>query len=438
MKAIQSGSSLELPPVHLNLKQDEYIFSNNEFVCIKGTFGCGKSIAALLSANKECEEHPGNLYLILRKEYIDLKNSTLRDWSDWIGRPVIGNEVRYENGSILLFGHGDDINSLKNANLGGALMVQAEEMTEEDFWFVKGRLRRKQGTRQLRLECNYDGKNWIYKLFNKEDSPIKSSRHLVLTNTFDNEKNLPPDYIPGLMKYPQKMQERYLYGSDADMEGAVYDEFQEHIHFIQPFDIPKGWNRVIALDHGATNPTAVLWAAIDQDGNVYIYDEHYKAGELVSFHAEQIKKRDNSNVHDWLIDPSCEAKTREKNGARYSVIEEYKDFGLHFRPGNNSVLAGINRVNEYFKAKKLFIFKNCVEGKEEIDAYKWKALKPGEQKNEPDQPVKRKDHWMDALRYLIMSRPALTHVEPKKIVRNSEAYFMQLAQQQKDYEEMSA
>jgi len=351
----------------------------------------------------------------------------LRDWNDWIGRPVIGNEVRYKNGSILIFGHGDDINSLKNANLGGATMVQAEEMTEEDFWFLKGRLRRKEGTRQLRLECNYDGKNWIYKLFNQQ-----KIGKLITTNTFDNEKNLPPDYIPGLMKYPKRLQERYLYGSDADMEGAVWDEFSER-HFIDPFEIPKTWSRICVLDHGVTNPTAVLWLAIDFDGKLYVYDEHYEAGRLISHHASEIKKRDNSKVEDWLIDPACNAKTNQRNGQFYSVIDEYREEGLLFRPADNAVLAGINRVNEYFKSNRLFIFKNCVKLRDEIDGYKWDKRKPGQEKNEPDKPVKHKDHACDALRYGVMSRPEVSQIPEKKPVAWTADWFERQEKRQRQH-----
>ena len=65
---------------------------------------------------------------------VDLRDSTLHDWKDWIGRPINGEKnVIYPNGSILMFRHGDDLDALKNINLGGCLMVQAEEMDEDDF-----------------------------------------------------------------------------------------------------------------------------------------------------------------------------------------------------------------------------------------------------------------------------------------------------------------
>lgn len=384
----------------LNYKQSRYVFSDSKYPCIKGTWGCGKSLATLLAADKECTEHPGNLYPVIRREYVDLKNSTMKDWDAWIGKKITGNEVRYKNGSTLLFIHGDDLNSFKNANFGGAAFVQGEEMTEDDFWFMNGRLRRQQGTRKLRVECNYDGHNWIYKLFNQQNIG-----ELITTNTFDNAANLPDDYIPNLMKLPKRLQERHLYGSDADMEGLVWDEFTHGRDVVSPFDVPAAWDRIVVLDHGVTNPTAVLWGAIDYDGNIYIYDEHYESGKLVSYHADAIKRRENGSVREWLIDPSCQAKNREKNGQHYSVIDEYRDNGLFFSPANNEVLGGINRVSEYFKAGKLKIFKNCTNLIDEIGQYKWQKLKPGQIKNAPEAPVKFKDHACDCLRYMIASRP---------------------------------
>ena len=383
-------------------------------------------MAALLAANKECEEIPGNLYFVVRREYIDLKNATLKDWADWIGRDVVGNTVKYGNGSELIFAHGDDLNSFKNANLGGALMIQAEEMTEEDFWFLKGRLRRPNGTRQLRLECNYDGHNWIYRKFDQE----KIGR-LITTNTFDNAKNLPPDYIPGLMKLPKRLQERYLYGSDADVEGAVFDEFQQARHVINPFDVPEAWPVTIGLDHGVTNPTAVLWAAVDYDGKIYIVDEHYEAGQLASYHAEQIKRRRQSNVERWLIDPACTARTNVKNGQFYSVIDEYHDCGIRFEPADNAVLAGINRVNEFFRNDRLQITKNCVKLLDEIGGYKWQRQRPGIDKNEPDAPVKHHDHACDALRYIVMSRPQSPRIV-EQVVKGSLADWERRELRQKE------
>ena len=401
--------------IFLNYKQDKFIFCQDKYVCIKGGWRCGKSLAGLWAANKECEENPNNLYLIVRKEYTDLRDSTILDWNQWIGRPIDGNRnVRYSNGSVLMLRHGDDLNSFKNTTLGGVLVVQAEENSEEDFWFLNGRLSRPKCPNRLRLECNYDGHNWIYRLFNEQKIGT-----LITTNCFDNEANLPPDYIPNLKKFPKRLQERFLYGSDADMEGRVWDEFSHDKNIRDPFYIPAGWDRFAVLDHGFTNPTAVLWAAIDWDGNVYIYDEHYESGKSISYHAEQIKSRDNTNVRRWFIDPSCSARTQQKKYESgivelHSIIDEYRDYGIRFEPADNALLAGINRVNEYFKTGKLIIFKNCVNTIREVENWKWQRIKPGVDKNEPEEPINKDDHTCACLRYLLMSRASATELKTEK------------------------
>ena len=389
---------IEQVALRLNYPQSKFKLCKDHFSCIKGTWGCGKSRIALMTANDECEDNPNNLYLIMRKEWVDLRDSTLHDWNTWIGRYVNGNkDVRYSNGSVLMFRHGEDLNALKNVNLGGALMVQAEEMNEDDFWFLNGRLRRKEGTRQLRLECNYDGHNYIYKLFNEQKVGT-----LITTNTFDNEANLPPDYIPNLRLLPKRLQERHLYGSDADMEGAVWDEFSRAKNLIDPFYIPSQWKITMALDHGFTNPTAVLWMATDWDGNIFVLDEHYEANKTISYHAEQIKTRKYEDVRQ-LADPSIFSKTQASKEGLHSIADEYQTYGISLYPADNTLLSGISKVNELFKANKLKIFKNCVNTIREVENWKWRKLKPGVYKNEPDAPMDKDNHTCDTLRYGCMA-----------------------------------
>ena len=344
----------------------------------------------------------------------------MKDWDIEFGDayPIVSNDVKLPNGSIIMFRHGDDLNALKNINLGGCLMVQGEEMCEDDFWFLIGRLRRKEGTRQLRVECNYDGHNWIYKLFNEQKIGT-----LITTNTFDNKENLPDDYITNLQRLPKRLQERFLYGSDADMEGVVWDEFNHALNVIDPFYIPETWKRIIVLDHGFTNPTAVIWAAIDWDGNIVIYDEHYEAGKVISYHAERIKERNNQNVMRWLIDPSCKAKTQNKNDVLRSIIEEYEEHGLHFEPADHTQLVGINKANERFKKGSLKIFKSCVNTIEEVSNWKWRKLKPHMQKNQPEEPEDKKNHTCDCIIYLVNSMPDASSTEVvERISRMSPLY----------------
>ena len=410
----------EVIELNLNYPQSKFKLSKDHFTCMKGTWGCGKSRVALMTANDECEEYPNNLYLIIRKEWVDLRDSTLHDWKDWIGRPVNGEKnVIYENGSILMFRHGEDLDALKNINLGGCLMVQAEEMDEDDFWFINGRLRRKEGTRQLKLECNYNGHNWIYRLFNQKKLADNSlfQGTLITTNTFDNEKNLPADYIPNLKRLPKKLQDRFLYGSDSEMEGQIWEMWNEEKHVIKPFDIPKDWERFAVCDTPvASGVLATTWWAVDHDGCLYIYDEYQKEGRLISQHCESLLlKTGTSKINQWIADTSAFNKTREKEGQLYSVADEFYDYGIILNKAEKDVYAGINRVGEYLERGQLKVFANCSLLRDKIPQYRWANLKPNAKGEASEVPYRVDTHLVETIRYGIMSRPIIPikNIQPK-------------------------
>lgn len=385
-------------------KQEEAIFSNSPNIGYGGAWGCGKTIALCVwIATKATIKN--NLILIGRKTYDELRDTTQLEFFGMF--PELTefhnkneNATYLPNGTTILWRHLDEWHKLSNLNLGAFAIDQAEEVSEDCYIALQGRLRRQVEGRQCFIVFNTEGHNWIWKLF--KNKPIEDY-HLIETTSFDNP-HLPDDYFKRLKNLPQNVIKRYVFGSWAVFEGQVWEDFVEAQHTVYPFEIPQGWDRIVVLDHGVTNPTAVLWGAADHDGNIFIYDEHYESGQTISYHAEKIKERDNANVNTWLIDPSCKAKILEKAGTWYSILDEYADYGLHFFPANNDVLAGINRVGEYFKLDKLKIFKSCTNLIEEINQYKWQKVKPGEEKNAPDKPVKHNDHLCDGLRYLIMSR----------------------------------
>lgn len=206
--------------------------------------------------------------------------------------------------------------------------------------------------------------------------------------------------------------------------GLIFKEFGSH-NIINPFRIPDSWERGYCLDHGATNPTAFYPIRIDTEGNVFVTDEYYEPRRIVSAHAECIKPMMGDDYTDPIIaDPSIFNKTLQsaRSQEAYSIADEYADYGLiNMEAGQNDVMAGINRVNEYMSfdpehihpilgkkgSPRMFLFKGkCPKLEWEIANYQWKKRTQVNQ-NEPDQPLKMHDHGCDAIRYFIMSRPAV-------------------------------
>ena len=177
------------------------------------------------------------------------------------------------------------------------------------------------------------------------------------------------------------------------------------------WDLVKNkWGHFGMLDHGFTNPTAFLIGAFDGDGRIIIYDEYYAKKQTVGENAAAIKQKvaDLGIQLEYIVaDPS----TRNIDPiVGYSIQQEYGKNGLYLSLANNDVVAGIERVYSRFKRRQLFITENCEKTLWEAQRYRWSkfANKKVEGKNNAkEQPMKKDDHAMDALRYGVVSRPQL-------------------------------
>lgn len=445
-------------------KQDDFVFDDHRFSLYSGGFGNGKTLAGAIKAYNHLMQKDA-FFLIGRRHATDLSDSTQRDFLALFGHmgkfsPKNGSFKFYKEGqpfSEVIFRHLDDLQSLTNMNLSGFWIDQAEEVSEDVFDFLVGRIRRPVQRREGFLTSNPDGHNWLWRRFIKKIGkdgkalPNASDFYTVTASTLENRQNLPEDYVKGLLSMPKEWVKRFVEGSFDVFAGQIFDEFNPSIHVIPPFQIPNTWERFRSIDHGQNNPTSCHWYAVDFEGNIYVYQEYYQEKDVVSNHVKRINamSRIRTTEGDTLtdtyaytvIDPSTHAKTLEKDGYRFSVADEYLDAGIPTIAAQNDVIAGVNRVKEYLKidptrfhpflkdpdgdpimgAPRLFIFQQCANMIEEIGQYKWKSYS-GMAVGNPDRddikeaPVKRGDHAMDDLRYAIMSRPQtpfhLQQIEP--------------------------
>lgn len=345
-------------------KQVDFITSDKKFTCYSGGFGNGKTFGGCLRG-MILSQQPNNFGLVGRLTYPELRDTTRRSFFEVcppdLYDPKRGgewrkseNHLKLVNGSEIIFRHLDQVSEkeLLSLNLGWFYIDQAEEVSEQVFLILQSRLRLNTVNRRYGfITCNPEPGNWIYHKFKrpKDEGLIHKDYDIIEAPSYDNPY-LPEDYIETLRQsYPEAMQKRFIEGEWEVFEGQIYTEFNKKIHVIQPFTIPSEWETIVAIDHGMVNPTAALFAAIDYDGNVFIFDEYYSPG-LVSEHSKSIlEKVGDRDVSFWLIDPSTRAKTREKDGMQWSVMEEYEDNGIYATPANNELLGGINRVREFLR-----------------------------------------------------------------------------------------
>ncbi|MFR1565375.1 MAG: terminase large subunit domain-containing protein [Christensenellales bacterium] len=202
--------------------------------------------------------------------------------------------------------------------------------------------------------------------------------------------------------------DRRRYGRFVASKGLVYPEFEERLHVIEPFDVPREWYDNISIDPGLNNPLSCHFYATDGDGTVYVIAEHYEQGRSVAYHAQKIRELaerlgwpgDGRGRISALIDSAASQRTL---ASVKSVSELFFDEGISVNTHvNKDLFSGINRVKEYLRPlaapgrPRLYIFSSCVNLIREIKSYWW---------GDGDAPRKKDDHALDELRYFIMSRP---------------------------------
>jgi len=217
-QASQETLSPNVWKVHLKPWQDRFIFSPKRYPGQWSGWATGKSMALIFRAMLYSENIPNNLGIIFRKEFTDLRDSTIRDFEKYTGLKVTSERsCEFANGSSILFRHIEEINNIQNINLGWFGIEQAEELeSDSEFFMLFGRLRRELTptdefkTLGLPLRSGFAvgnaGDHWGKRLWH--DAELEDSDCIEAT-TWDNADILPQDYLDGLKILEKKKPEIY-------------------------------------------------------------------------------------------------------------------------------------------------------------------------------------------------------------------------------------
>lgn len=168
------------------------------------------------------------------------------------------------------------------------------------------------------------------------------------------------------------------------VHGLVYKDFDRKCHVVSQGPKQK-LQRILGIDFGFTNPTAVLTIDKDPEGTDWVTSEWYKPGK--------------TNIEVIEYSKSLVSNAVYPDPAEPDRIEEMRRHGLNIREVSKDIEAGTTKVHELFKADKIKIHASCVNLIGELESYAYPDKKPGH--NEPETPIKENDHACDALRYAL-------------------------------------
>lgn len=223
--------------------QDRFLLSESKFPAMIAAVGTGKTLCLLLKVYKYLEQYPESTGLICRREFVDLRDSTMKDFEQYFGVKIGSDKnFRLPNGSMLMFRHAAELNmgNLKNINLAIAAIEQAEEFEEDTvFQFIRDRLRQKNGAsvRPLCIIANANGHNWVWKLWisGAECTTIDAAtgqhqfvngEYMAITaNSWANANNLPPDFVADLKRKEVEAPKHYRQYVLNSFEEMVDDDY---------------------------------------------------------------------------------------------------------------------------------------------------------------------------------------------------------------------
>ena len=411
--------------VKLSKWQIEVARDHHRFRIVCAGRRAGKSVLSRLIVLKWALENKG-LYWIVSPTYRQGKQNHWRELQreipiKWVAKK---NEVELsiilKNGSIIELKGAENPDALRGVKLRG-LVIDEIASIRNWAWLWAEVLRATLTDYQAPaiFISTPKGFNHFYELYElgqkDEGSDYKSWRFESYDNPF-----IPKEEIDNAKK--ELTEDTFAQEYLADFRkytGLVYKEFQREVNVISPFDIPERWTIYRGFDFGSTNPTAILWIAVDNDENWFIFDEHHETKKTIDFHAGVC----NSKSNKWRI----EATYGDPSGAQW--ISEFAERGIYITPAlkeastsqQSWVRFGIEKIIEKLRIipgktnsliksppeglPSLFIFNTCVNTIREFETYRWKekSVSQAQDLNEPDIPEKANDHAMDALRYFAVS-----------------------------------
>lgn len=342
----------------------------NKYILYGGAKSGGKSyalrwIGILLLLKWAQEGHHEVRVGLFCESYPQLKDRQMTkmavEFPEWLGH--LG-EDRVEGlcfklnpkygGGILALRNLDDPSKYNSSEFAGILVDELTMNPESVFFALRG-IMRWPGIADVKFLAGTNpigiGMSWVKRYWISRDFPPNEREgdkfKFVPAKASDNP-HLPPDYLDQLAGLSEDMRRAYLEGSWDTYEGQMFPEFKESIHVVAPFAIPAHWRKFRAIDHGRTAPSACVWGAVDELGNVWVYREYYKRGLDADVNARNVVAAsvpDEGRYWFTVIDAAVFAK----DGGE-TIAEIYERNGICAEPSAKSRIPGWALIHEFLRS----------------------------------------------------------------------------------------
>lgn len=429
-----------------------------------GAVGPGKTDLLIVQALDHIE-HPQYHGLILRRTFPRLQEiiDRCKDLYPGFGGVWKAGLKRFEfpSGARITLGHcehEDDKRNYHGKEFQYMAFDELTEFTQSQYEFIS--LLRSRSTIpglkvKVRSASNPGGPGhaWVKERFvdvatpgRRYVDPKTGLSRIFVPGTVDDNPSLfenDPDYLKRLELQGELAYKRYRYGIWDAFEGQAIPELSPSVHGCEDFDIPPEWERYCIFDWGWSSPFAVLWFAIDYDGNMYLYREWYgckreeegledganaglklQAWEVARGILER-EREAGEKIRRRFADPSIwhpRAESRRKEARGVTIYDDFVSEGVYFIKADNVRIQGRHQVHRRLKLVEN-IDKETGELLSEDPTFQafnsckgfWRTmpLLREDPKRPDDIDTDTEDHLYDCLRYMCVSKP----IKPKPVTK---------------------
>ena len=418
--------------------QTEFLAAPEREVFYGGARGGGKSYAMLIDPLRYCHKENHRALLIRRTmpELRDLINHSQRLYSrafpgaKWREQE---KEWRFPSGAKIEFGYAENMTDALRYQGQSYTWIGIDELPQypspDIYNFLRSSLRSVDPNIPVYMRATGNpgnvGSQWVKEMFvdpidpntafNIEivtpSGPKYITRRFIPAKLQDNPYLMQTDdYFAMLSSLPEVQRKQFLDGNWDAFSNAAFPEFDREIHVVEPFEVPKGWQRFRAADWGYSSPACCLWFAIDYDNNLWAYRELYTQKITADVFAKKVLELEHGEyIRYGVLDASTWAK---RGDIGPSIAETMIQAGCRWRPSDRTPKSRISGkleihkrlkiVDEKKKEPGLRIFATC------RNLLRTFPTLPLDDNNPEDINTHVEDHAYDALRYGCMSRPMHT------------------------------
>lgn len=363
-----------------------------------GAVSSGKTYASIYKYIDELQNGPKGDAMILGVSRSTIQRNVLNELYNFLKWPAPTSktmEAKMFGRNVYFVGMNDEgsMRAIQGASLALAYGDEVAAWPQPCFKMLQSRLRIP-GAKAF-LTCNPEGpSHWFKKEFLDREGDLDIIHWTFL---LDDNPALDESYKNNLKKeYTGMWYKRYILGEWAVAHGLIYDSLDETNYYELPRNNPTYY--IVGIDYGTSNATAAvliavnpkLWPQLSVEAEYY-YDSSKQGRQKTDDELATDIKRfiEYKGVTAIYVDPSAASLKLELRHRDLPVLD-----------AKNDVLEGIRITSKFIAGKNLLIHKSCKNLIECIQSYSWdpKAADRGE-----DQPLKKREHILDALRYACFS-----------------------------------